>query len=175
MKFRSSYLSLAVAPLLLTTLSGCPGSLPDETGTGGNSGTGGTAAPCVPAGLTTTPPATFATVRDMFNMGEGAVQSCISAPCHGNNGQAPPDKPLSLQAGPDLYRTMTTYVSHACGDIPLIVKGKPNDSALIKIMQDGACGPTSFRMPLSCVDDQCMPPEYMTAISAWIANCAPEN
>jgi hypothetical protein len=173
MKFRSLFVSLAAAPLLLTTLSGCPGTLPpDETGTGGTAGTG---TPCMPAGLTTTPPATFATVRDMFNTGMGPVSSCVSAPCHGDNGQAPPDKPLSLQAGPNLYKTMTTYISHRCGDMPLVNKGKPNESALIKIMEPTACGDPLFRMPFICMDEQCMPPDYMAAISAWIANCAPEN
>ena len=175
MKFRSLFVALAAAPLFLTTLAGCPGTLPpEETGTGG---TGGSGTPCTPAGLTTTPPATFATVREMFNTGSGPTQSCVSAPCHGDNGQAPPppQMALSLQTGSNLYKTMTSYISHRCGDIPLIVKGKPEESALIKIMQPTACGDAEFRMPLSCVDEQCMPADYMAAISAWIANCAPEN
>lgn len=172
MKFPLAKFAAAAALVLLSPLAGCPGHLDDmPTGTGG---TGGTVA-CTPAGLTTTPPATFATVRDMFNMGSGAVSSCVSAPCHGDMGMAPPVNPLSLQAGANLYRTMTTYVSHACGDIPLIVKGKPQESALIKIMEPTACGTGSYRMPFLCVDEQCMPADYMAAISAWIANCAPEN
>ena len=172
MKSRLSKFAVAAALVLLSPLSGCPGQIdePMMTGTAGTTGT-----TCVPAGLTTTPPATFATIRTMFNTGEGAVQSCVSAPCHGDNGAAPPDKPLSLQTGPNLYQHMTTYISHRCNDLPLVNKGKPNESALIKIMEPGACGDPLFRMPYLCTDEQCMPADYMAAISAWIANCAPEN
>ena len=173
MKFALPKFAVAAALVLLSPLSGCPGQLPDDQSPTGTAGTGGT--DCVSANLTTTPPATFATLRTMFNTGEGAVSSCVSAPCHGDNGAAPPVMPLSLQTGPNLYNHMMTYVSHACGDIPLVKKGKPDESALIKIMEPGACGGTSFRMPLGCVDEQCMPADYMTAIRAWISNCAPEN
>src|SRR3954451_19945318 len=116
MKFRSLYVALAAAPLFLTSLSGCPGHLDDElTGMGG---TGGSAA-CVPNGGTTTPPATFETVKAAFS-DHGAVSACASAPCHGAGGMEPPSKPLTLQQDADLYMHMMTYVSHACGDIPLV-------------------------------------------------------
>src|SRR5436190_16630135 len=99
MKFQLSKFAVAAALALLSPLAGCPGHIDDgPTGAGGTGGAGGTVA-CNPAGLTTTPPATFATIREMFNTGSGPVSSCVSAPCHGDNGQAPPINPLSLQAG----------------------------------------------------------------------------
>jgi hypothetical protein len=171
MKFHLPKFAVAAALVLLSPLSGCPGHIDDApTGTAGTGG-GDT---CAPAGLTTNPPATFATIRTMFNTGEGAVQSCVSAPCHGDNGAAPPVMPLSLQTGPNLYNHMMTYYSARCS-LPLVKKGKPDESALIKIMEPDACGNPSFRMPFLCTDEQCMPAEYMTAIRAWISNCAPEN
>ena len=168
MKFRFSKFAAAAALVLLSPLAGCPGQIDDTMGTGG---TGGPA--CVPQGGTTNPMANYAAIKTLFNQGEGAVSSCVSAPCHGDFGQAPPNKPLSLQDGPNLYKTMTTYVSHACGDIPLIVPGKPAESALIKILTTG-CGATP-RMPYQCVDDQCISPDMMDAITQWIANCAPQQ
>lgn len=153
--------------VLLAPLTGCPGHLEFGDGTGG---TGGGA--CVPNGGMTTPPATFETVKTAF-LGFGAVDSCASAACHGANGLAPPSKPLTLQNDANLYRNMTTYISHACGDIPLVNPGKPNESALIKILS-GPCG-TTVRMPFGCVDEHCYDADLMGAISQWIANCAPEN
>ena len=69
----------------------------------------------------------------------GAVSACASAPCHGAGGMAPPVNPLTLQQDANLYTNMMTYVSHACGDIPLVNPGKPDESALIKILT-GPCG-----------------------------------
>jgi len=171
MKFKLRKFAVAAALVLLSPLAGCPGGIDDPTGTGGTSGN-----TCVPANATSSPvPATFTAIKTMFNMGEGAVSSCVSAPCHGDNGFAPPAKPLSLQTGANLYNTMMTYKSDGCGGIPLVNKGKPNESALFKMLSPGACGNAQLRMPLDCVDEQCMPTDYMNAISAWISNCAPEN
>src|SRR4051812_42035948 len=129
MNFRSWYVAFATASVVLISLSGCPGHLDDETGTGGMDGS----VACTPNGGTTTPPATFATVK-MAMSDHGAVSACASAPCHGAGGLAPPAKPLTLQQDANLYTNMMTYVSHACGDIPLVSPGKPNESALIKIL-----------------------------------------
>ena len=171
MKFRFSKYAAAAALVLLSPLAGCPGHIDDVTGTGG---TGGTVVQCTPQGGATTPPATFATVR-MALMGGGSVASCASAPCHGANGMAPPPPAmhLTLQDDADLYRNMTTYTSHACGDMPLVNKGKPQESALVKILNE-ACGVTP-RMPYGCYGEFCQPPDVVAAISQWIANCAPEQ
>ncbi len=165
MRFRRFNGAVALAAtVLLVPLAGCPGHLEFGDGTGGGA--------CVPQGGTTTPPATFETVRTAF-AGFGAVDSCASAACHGANGMAPPLKPLTLQNDANLYMNMTTYISHACGDIPLVNPGKPNESALIKIL-NGPCG-TTVRMPFGCVDEHCYDAPLMAAITQWIANCAPEQ
>jgi hypothetical protein len=166
MNFRSWYVAFAAASLFLTSLSGCPGHLDDDTGTGGTGGS----VPCVPNGGTTTPPATFATVM-MAMSDHGAVTACASAPCHGAGGMEPPLDPLSLQQDASLYTNMMSYVSHACGDIPLVNPGKPNESALIKILT-GPCG-TTARMPYLCSGENCLSDAEIAAISQWIANCAP--
>ena len=157
--------------VLFSALGGCAGNLdPGVGGTSGTAGMGGSGEPCTPNGGTTTPPATFATVQESFR-GFGSVSSCASAPCHGANGNAPPGKPLTLQDDANLYMNMMSYNSHACGDIPLVKPGKPNESALIKILT-GPCGATP-RMPFGCTDEFCLPAENVAAISQWIANCAP--
>ena len=167
MKFRSWFVASAAASLFLMSLSGCPGHL-DDMGTGG---TGGSVA-CVPNGGTTTPPATFASVMAAMS-DHGAVSACASAPCHGAGGMEPPSNPLTLQQDATLYGNMMAYVSHACGDIPLVNPGKPNESALIKILT-GPCGATA-RMPFLCSAEQCLSDAEIAAISQWIANCAPQQ
>ena len=98
---------------------------------------------------------------------------CASAPCHAAGGMAPPDNPLTLQDTPALYATMTSYVASACGNIKLVNPGKPDESALIKILQ-GPCGAVP-RMPYMCSGEACIPDDYIAALSQWIANCAPEQ
>lgn len=169
MKLRHSNVLVTAALLAVSAFAGCAGGLdPGVSFTG----TGGTGSACVPNGGTTTPPATFATVMAAMS-GHDAVSACASAPCHGANGMAPPVNPLSLQQDANLYHSMMTYVSHACGDIPLVNPGKPNESALIKIIT-GPCGST-IRMPFGCSNEQCLSDAEIAAISQWIANCAPEN
>ena len=46
-------------------------------------------------------------------------------------------------------------------------------STLIKILT-GPCGNT-IRMPFGCSGDQCLSDAEVAAISAWIANCAPQQ
>ena len=168
MRFRYVNGAIAASTLMLAVSGGCAGGLdPPPTGAGG---TGGVA--CVPNGGTTTPPATFATAK-MAMMGFDAIESCSSNPCHAKGGMVPPTKPLVLQQDADLYRNMTAYVSHACGDIPFINPGKPDESAFAKIIA-GPCGATP-QMPYQCTGEQCLPAEYVAAIRQWIANCAPEQ
>lgn len=157
----------------LSVFVGCAGGIEGGTGTGGSGGV-----QCVPNGGVTTPPATFATVKVAFSgniPNYGAVTSCVSAPCHGLGGQAPPppEKPLILQDDANLYMNMMTYVAHQCGDMPLVTPGKPDQSALVKILS-GPCG-NVVRMPYDCMDEQCMPAEYLAAITQWILNCAPQQ
>src|SRR5262245_56114233 len=171
MKFRSSSFFAATAALvLLSPLAGCPGHLEDMTGTGGTGG--GT--PFTPQNGTTTPPATFPTGRASF-MGGGSVTSCASAPCHGLGGMAPPPPkiPLILQDDANLYHNVMAYTSVACGNIPLVNPGKPDESGIIKILS-GPCG-TTTQMPFGCTGDQCFAADTMAAIRQWILNCAPEN
>jgi hypothetical protein len=177
MKHRSRKGALAGAVFTSLVSFGCAGGLTDgPTGAGGTTGTGGAggAPACVPQGGTTTPPATFTTVKAAM-VGFDAIESCAANPCHPKFGMAPPDNPLVLQQDMDLYRNMTAYVSKACGNIPFVNPGKPNESALIKIIS-GPCGNTP-RMPFQCnaEEGQCLPPDWIAAISQWIANCAPEN
>lgn len=88
---------------------------------------------------------------------------------------APPGHPLTLQDDGQLYNNLTTYVSKACGNMQLVSKGNPTQSALLKILK-GPCGDTP-RMPYGCKpeDDSCIPDDYIAAISQWIANGAPQN
>jgi hypothetical protein len=157
-----------VVPAVVFAAAGCAGGL--------DPGVSQTPA-CVPNGGTTTPPATFATVKDVLKGGgpTGAIDSCVSAPCHDLNGAAPPPPRMNLVLRDDanLYHTMTTYISTGCGGVPLVNPGKPDQSALIMVL-NGTCMNT-FRMPLACTDEHCWDAGTIAALSQWIANCAPEN
>jgi cytochrome c553 len=171
MRLRSSNVTVAAATVAVVAFAGCAGGLdPGVSFTG----TGGTGSACVPNGGTTTPAATFDTVKMAFS-DHGAVSACASAPCHGAGGMEPPppSKPLVLQQDATLYTNLMSYVSHACGDIPLVNPGKPDESGLIKILS-GACG-TTLRMPFGCSGEQCLSDAEIAAISQWIANCAPQQ
>jgi hypothetical protein len=176
MRFRSTNVVLA-ALVVLAPLAACSSSMDEMSGTGGAagmSGAGGSAgAACVPSGAggSGTIPATFATVKLVLG-GGGAITPCASAPCHAVGGMAPANNPLTLQ-DPDLYAHMLSYVAQDCDNMKLVNPGKPDQSALIKIL-NGPCGAVP-RMPYQCSDDACIPPEYITAVSQWIANCAPEQ
>jgi hypothetical protein len=98
---------------------------------------------------------------------------CAAAPCHAAGGMAPPGNPLTLQDTPALYANLTSYVAQDCGNIKLVTPGKPEDSALLKILR-GPCGVVP-RMPYMCSGDACIPDDYIAALSQWIANCAPER
>jgi len=131
---------------------------------------------CVPDGKTTTPPATFATVKQMLMGGgpTGAIDTCVSAPCHDVGGFAPPPpkQNLVLRDDANLYKTLTTYVSEGCGNVPMVNPGKPDQSALVRALNGTGC---TFKMPLGCMNEHCWDSGMIGAISQWIANCAPEN
>jgi len=177
MKHRTSKLALALALSVSAPLTGCAGSIndtPDGGGKGGSGGGGGSAV-CVPSGGTSNDAGidpSFATVKLVLS-GGGPIQPCAAAPCHAVGGMAPPppEMPLTLQDNAQLYTNMTSYVAAGCGNMKLIEPGKPEQSALISILS-GPCGNVP-RMPYQCADDGCIPPEYIAAISQWIANCAP--
>lgn len=121
-------------------------------------------------------PPTFETVK-LVIQGGGPVQTCSAAPCHGVNGMAPPGRPLALPTNDDqqLYTNLTSYVSTACGNLKLVSPCDPAGSAILKILR-GPCGMTP-RMPYMCTaqDGNCIPDEYIAAITQWITNGAPKQ
>jgi hypothetical protein len=111
-------------------------------------------------------PATFETFEQVITQAP-----CFGAGCH-NDAQ----NPLNLRVDDQLYMRLTSRISKNCGNIPIVNPGKPQDSALVKILS-GPCGPTP-RMPLGCSDDQdgtCIPADYIAAITQWIASGAPQR
>ena len=113
-----------------------------------------------------TVPATFDTVQLVITQAP-----CSGAGCHNDD-----QNPLDLQVDDELYARLTSHMSENCGNIPVVNPGKPEQSALVKILK-GPCSPTP-RMPIGCVDDEgatCVPDEYITAISQWIAMGAPQD
>jgi hypothetical protein len=109
-------------------------------------------------------PATFDTVKLIIT-----ETTCFGAGCHNDD-----QNPLNLRVDDQLHMRLRSRISKACGNIPVVNPGKPQESALIKILK-GPCGATQ-RMPLGCVDDQdatCVPPDYLAAIERWIAAGAP--
>ncbi|AUX43579.1 hypothetical protein SOCE26_050290 [Sorangium cellulosum] len=96
--------------------------------------------------------------------------NCADSSCH--NGEAEP----RLQDDDTLYTTLTTHVSVACGNIPVVTPGDPERSALVKLIK-GPCGEVE-RMPRGCVSEpvseyNCLPQEYIDAIEQWVADGAP--
>jgi hypothetical protein len=137
---------------------------------GGGSSTAGA------SGSGSTVPATFATVKLVFG-GGGGIMTCSAAPCHGVHGMAPPDNPLELPPNDDqqLYKNLTSHVSKACNDTKVVNPGNPAQSALVTILK-GPCGRTP-RMPYGCSAQagDCIPDEYIAAVTQWIANGAPQQ
>ena len=169
MRLRSSNVTVAAAMVTAVALAGCAGGLdPGVSFTG----TGGTGSACVPSGAVTTPPATFATVKMAMFGPQRRLGVRLGSLSRRRRDGAPGQSP-DVAAGREPLHNMMTYVSHACGDIPLVNPGKPDQSALIKILT-GPCGNT-IRMPFGCSGDQCLSDAEVAAISAWIANCAPQQ
>jgi len=142
-----------------------------EGGAGGSASAGAPSSAGTDGGSSIAP--TFATLK-LVLQGGGPVMPCAAAPCHGVNGMAPPGDPLELPPNDDqrLYANLTHYVSKACGDLALVVPGNPAASALPKILT-APCGMTP-RMPYMCSDrdGNCIPAEYVAAITEWIAQGA---
>jgi len=147
-------------------------------GSGGPStaGGGGAGTTAGASGSASTIPATFATVKLVLG-GGGSIMPCAAAPCHGVNGMAPPIDPLELPPNDDqqLYMNLTSYVSRACNNTRLVTPGNPAQSALVTILS-GPCGLTP-RMPYGCKPEvgDCIPDEYIAAVTQWIANGAPQQ
>jgi hypothetical protein len=99
--------------------------------------------------------------------------TCVAAPCHATGGNAPPGNPLTLTIDSNLYTNLTTHISQACGNIPVVNPGKPDMSALPMVLTTG-CGSVP-RMPYQCSGDACIPDAYVAAIKQWIANGAPQQ
>jgi hypothetical protein len=193
MTLRPTLSIAAISVAILSPLIGCADheeGKPGGTGgsaTGGTSpGSGGSGGPCS-GGLGTAGgvggsadgssiPPTFETVKLVLE-GGGPITTCAAAPCHGVNGMAPPGRPLELPLNNDqqLYTNLTTYVSTACGNIKLVSPCDPAQSALPRILK-GPCG-MAPRMPYMCTeqDGNCIPDEYIAAITQWIANGAPKQ
>ena len=153
---------LAVAAPLAGCADHADRNTPSCTVSSGGAGGGASIAP------------TFDTVKLVIE-GGGPIMTCSAAPCHGKNGMAPPGRPLELPSNDDqlLYTNLTTYVSTACGNLKLVVPCDPAQSAILKILT-GPCGATP-RMPYMCngPDGNCIPDEYIAALTQWIANGAP--
>jgi hypothetical protein len=129
-------------------------------------GVGGTGATGGASGSGNTIPATFDTVKSVIN-----DAPCFGAGCHNDDGN-----PLNLRVDDQLYGRLTSHVSVECGGLPVVNPGKPQESALVKILK-GPCGATP-RMPLGCVTDDdstCIPADYIAAITQWIALGAPQQ
>jgi hypothetical protein len=127
-------------------------------------GAGGAGPAAGASGSGSTIPATFDTAKFVITQ-----TPCFGAGCH-NDAQ----NPLNLRVDDQLYTRLTSHVSKNCGNLPVVNPGKPQESALVKILK-GPCGPTP-RMPMGCVDDldgTCLPADYIAALVQWIAAGAP--
>ncbi|WP_437731322.1 hypothetical protein [Sorangium sp. So ce1335] len=188
MKLRLSSFIAAAIVAILSPLAGCSDN-PDDTGVGGaggSDGSGGSGGGVTSVGTTGSTSAstsatsgtgggstgtgneiapTFATVKSVIQMA-----SCFGAGCHNDE-----MNPLDLQIDEELRARMVSHISEACGGIPIVNPGKPEESALIKILK-GPCGDTP-RMPIECVnegDAKCVPDDYIQAMAQWIADGALE-
>jgi hypothetical protein len=142
-------------------------------GSGGTSG-GGTSGSGTSGGSTTVGsgggggliyPPTFETVKAILQSNYG----CSGADCHGGN-----DHNVSLLVNPQLYTTLTTFISK-CESLPLVTPGMPAQSALLKILK-GPCGPIR-QMPDGCTGGEfgnCLKPEEIAPVEQWILMGAPQ-
>jgi hypothetical protein len=191
MKFR---LWIFAAPATVAILAGCSGQdnpAPENSGgtspggsnglgsggqtsAGGGGGSGGVNTAGVEGGSPTagasggdsTVPATFDTFELVIEQAP-----CFGAGCHNDD-----QNPLDLRVDDQLHARVTSRISTNCGGIPIVNPGKPQESALVRILK-GPCNETP-RMPPGCVDDQdslCIPAEYIAAIEQWIASGAPQQ
>ncbi|WP_437525156.1 hypothetical protein WME79_37580 [Sorangium sp. So ce726] len=188
MKLRLSSFIAAAIVAVLSPLAGCSDS-PDDTGAGG---AGGTDAGSTSASVSTSSAVgsggaggagstSASTGGDGGSTGSGSgreptfetftyvVQNaCWGAGCHNDE-----MNPLNLRVDGELHTRVSSHVTKHCGD--LLNTDNPEESGLIKILK-GPCGGTP-RMPLECVSDgdaACIPPDYIQALTQWIADGAQE-
>ncbi|CAN97086.1 MULTISPECIES: hypothetical protein [Sorangium] len=190
MKLRFSSFIAAAFVAILSPLSGCSDD-PDDTGAGGAGGTdaGSTSASVSAssavgsggAGGAGSTSASTGTGGDGGSTGSGSGQAptfetlqyvvqnaCWGAGCHNDE-----MNPLDLMIDGELHTRVSSHVTKNCGN--LIDTGNPEESGLIRILK-GPCGGTP-RMPLECVSDgdaACIPPDYIEALTQWIADGAQE-
>lgn len=111
-------------------------------------------------------PATFETFKDVV------LEKCGGQGCHND-----PQNPLQMKfTDSNLYKTITTHKVAKCSNMLAISAGKPQESAIIKVIT-GGCGSIS-RMPPSCEDDtdaSCVAKETIAALTQWVMNGAPEK
>lgn len=137
--------------------------------TGGMATTGGatTGGTCDTSGGGTVIDPTFATFKAIIAYSN---PTCAASDCHGNNEA----NALNL-LGDDatIYNNLLNTMSVACGNIPVVDPGYPENSALVMLLK-GPCGDLE-RMPRLCndIDCNCVPDNYIAAIEQWIANDAP--
>jgi hypothetical protein len=115
-------------------------------------------------------PATFATFKFVMM---GTNPPCSASDCHGVGGPNPLQMPTDDDA--TLYTNLTTVIAKECKNIPVITKGNPAQSALVTLI-NGPCDQLP-QMPKGCTaaDGNCVPDDYIAAITQWIANGAPQN
>lgn len=149
--------------------SGGGGGLGGQSGAGGAGGSSGSGV----GGSIPPPTPTFDTLK--FVLG-ATMPPCVASDCHGGTHM---ELPL-LVVNDQLYTELTTHVSVACGNIPLVTPSNPEQSALVKILK-GPCGvpPDDIpRMPNGCIEDEfgstCVPNDYIAAIEQWVRNGAPQ-
>jgi hypothetical protein len=102
----------------------------------------------------------------------GTHPPCNGADCHGSGG--PNIFQFNINDDAALYTALTTHVSVDCGNIPVVTPGDPSKSALVKVL-NGPCSAKVPQMPNGCTpaDGNCLPPEYIAAVTTWITNGAP--
>lgn len=188
MKLRFSSFIAAAIVAILSPLPGCSDN-PDDTGAGG---AGGTDAGSTSAGVSTSSAVgsggsggagstSASTGGDGGSTGSGSGQAptfetlhfviqnaCFGAGCHNDDMNA-----LDLMIDEELHMRVSSHTTKNCG--ALVNLDNPEESALIKILK-GPCGATP-RMPLECVNDgdaKCIPPDYIEALTQWIADGAQE-
>jgi hypothetical protein len=156
---------------LLALLGGCTASVSDEENAGGASAAGGVSSGGASAGgsgagtagasrAVESEHATFATIGQIVQL------KCGGSGCH-------TEREPTLAADANLYTTLTTFVTHKCGQRLLVKPGVPQESAFL-LAQSGLCGAELPRMPLGCVDN-CTPPEYLEGVRQWIERGAPQQ
>jgi hypothetical protein len=113
-------------------------------------------------------PATFATFKEAINSFTG----CTSSDCHGTGNHTG----LDLQTEAGFLDRITTGTTAKCGGRKFIEPGNPDESAIVKAME-GTCEMLE-RMPRACIEEEfssnCMSPDYVASIRAWIAAGATE-